>query len=268
MARIKGINQMTGSIKGVSMYTMRGSDEVFVRTKGGPSKSMIKKSPKFDKLRRNNSEWAGCTQMASAIRGSIFALNRLEDYAVTGALNALTKQIQHGDLEGEHGQRRLLLSLHKEMLAGFNVSKKQALETVLRVPMEYNIDRENVSAKVLIPTINTNLHLVNFRNLPFFRIVMVLGSVSDMEYVEANKQYQAMNPIFLRGGKTIDSEWFSAHSIIPDQVLEVQFPLDKRKLTDDVTLVLGVGVEFGNSGFDGKPVGVKYVGCGKVVKVG
>jgi len=27
------------------------------------------------------------------------------------------------------------------------------------------------------------------------------------------------------------------------------------------------GVEFGNSGFDANPVGVKYAGCGKVVKV-
>ena len=42
MARVKGILQVTGGLKGVSMYTMRGNDEVIMRTKGGPSKNTIK----------------------------------------------------------------------------------------------------------------------------------------------------------------------------------------------------------------------------------
>jgi len=110
--------------------------------------------------------------LGSTVRSAIQPLNRLEDYAVSGALNALAKQIQLGDLEGEHGVRGLFLSQHKEMLAGFNVSRKQVLETVLRVPMEYTVDRSTVSARVSIQPINTDLHLVNFRNLPFFRIII------------------------------------------------------------------------------------------------
>ena len=189
MAISKGINKITGSLQGMSMYTLRGSDTIYVRTKGGPSKSTILHSPNFAKVRLNNKEWPGCTLLASNIRSAFTPLNRLEDYAVSGALNALAKKIQLGDLTGEHGVRGLFLSRHKEMLAGFNVSRKQVLETVLRVPMEYTVDRETVSAKVTIQPINTDLHLVNFRNLPFFRIIISLGTVSDMTYVEANKQY-------------------------------------------------------------------------------
>lgn len=153
------------------------------------------------------------------------------------------------------------------MLAGFNVSRKQVLETVLRVPMEYTVDRETVSAKVTIQPINTDLHLVNFRNLPFFRIIISLGTVSDMTYVEANKQYQPISPLFSRKGNLVESEWFSTHTVLQAQEFELQFPEDMRLLSEDVSLILGIGVEFGNSGFDGKPVGVKYTGCGKVVKV-
>jgi len=36
-------------------------------------------------------------------------------------------------------------------------------------------------------------------------------------------------------------------------------------LTDNVTVLLSMGVEFGNVGFTGTPVEVKYAGCGKVL---
>ena len=267
MAISKGINKITGSLQGMSMYTTRGDDKIYVRSKGGPNKSTIQLSPKFAKVRLNNKEWPGCTLLGSNIRSAIKPLNQLEDYAVSGALNALAKQIQLGDLAGEHGVRGLYLSQHKEMLAGFNVSRKQVLETVLRVPMEYVVDRLMVSAKVAIQPINTDLHLVNFRNLPFFRIIFSLGSVSDMIYVEANNQYQPTSPLFSRRGEVVESEWFSTHTVLPAQEFDLQFPEDMRLLSDDVSLVLGIGLEFGNSGFNAVPVGVKYAGCGKVVKV-
>jgi hypothetical protein len=41
---------------------------VVVRTKGGPSKNQIETKPQFEKLRRCNSEWVGCTRMGSKIR--------------------------------------------------------------------------------------------------------------------------------------------------------------------------------------------------------
>jgi hypothetical protein len=249
------------------MYTLRGGDKIYVRAKGGPNKSTIQLSPKFAKVRLNNKEWPGCTLLGSNIRSAFQPLNRLEDYAVSGALNALAKQIQLGDQEGEHGARGLFLSQHKEMLAGFNVSRKQVLETVLRVPMEYVVDRLTVSAKVTIQPINTDLHLVNFRNLPFFRIIITLGTVSDMTFVEANNQYQPTSPLFSRKGEMVESDWFSTHTVLPAQEFELRFPEDMRQLSDDVSLVLGIGVEFGNSGFDANPVGVKYTGCGKVVVV-
>jgi len=38
-------------------------------------------------------------------------------------------------------------------------------------------------------------------------------------------------------------------------------------LTDNVTVLLSMAVEFGNVGFTGEPVEVKYAGCGKVIGV-
>ena len=38
-------------------------------------------------------------------------------------------------------------------------------------------------------------------------------------------------------------------------------------LTDEVSVILSIGVEFGMVGFTGEPVEVKYAGSGKVLKV-
>jgi len=186
---MKNIMQMTGSMANVSMYTMQGHDEVIIRMKGGPNKRQIKTKPQFEKVRRNNSEWAGCTKMVSQIRLSFRNMNRMEDYPVTGALNAICKQIQKLDTESEHGKRAVYLSRHKEMLVGFTFSRKQVLESVLRVPVETTLDRLTGEALIDIPSVNTDLYLYNFRKLPYYRMVANLSGVCDMMIPENEKNY-------------------------------------------------------------------------------
>jgi hypothetical protein len=53
---------------------------------------------------------------------------------------------------------------------------------------------------------------------------------------------------------------------LPDQVLSVQIDDDKIPLlTDDVTVLLNMGIEFGNVGFGGVIESVKHAGCGKIL---
>ena len=116
-------------------------------------------------------------------------MNRMEDYPVTGALNAICKQIQKLDTESEHGKRAVYLSRHKEMLVGFTFSRKQVLESVLRVPIETTLDRLTGVAVIDIPAVNTDLYLYNFRKLPYYRIVANLSGVCDMTVPENEKKY-------------------------------------------------------------------------------
>lgn len=88
MAKVKGIFGIKGSLQNVSFYTMRGSDEIILRAKGGPKKSTIKRSARFETVRKNNNEWKGCTMLASQIKRA-FGLSGLADYPVIGSLNAL-----------------------------------------------------------------------------------------------------------------------------------------------------------------------------------
>ena len=268
MARVKGMQTIVGGFANASFYTIQGGDPVYVRIKGGPSKRAIKTKHQFEKLRRNNSEWTACTKMGSLIRYAYFEMKQLEDYPVIGSLNALTKKIQFLDEEGEHGKRSILLSKHKDLLGGFSLSRKQVLESVLRVPIQATIDRENKSARVVIPAIDTKLYLYNFRNLPYFRLYFQLGGVSDWSYSAVNKEYAPLHEAYWDENRIFISDWFFTNGTIEPIDKQLTYYDELEVIPEGITLLLTVGLEFGKPGTDGKPERVKYAGCGKILRVG
>jgi hypothetical protein len=63
-----------------------------------------------------------------------------------------------------------------------------------------------------------------------------------------------------------NSNWFPANTIVEEQTLTAQMSNRQlEKLTDNVSVILSIAVEFGTFGFTGAPVEVKYADCGKGV---
>ena len=269
MAITEGIFQLTGKLANVTMYKLPGSDQIVVRTKRGSNKNQIKTKPEFKKVRENNSEWAGCTKMASDIRWSFKAMNRLEDYPVTGALNAICKDIQKMDTENEQGRRSINLSQHKEELLGFSFSRKQVLESVLRVPMETTLDRTTGQAHIDLPAVNTEMYLYNFRNLPYYRLVANLSGVCDMMITSKDDKWETPYPGYCDKVKGVfESDWMPVVGVNPAMYVTLHYPLDENPIPNEVTLLLCIGIEFGKVGPANIPAAVKYAGTGKVVRVG
>jgi len=268
MAIVKGAIQMTGSIKGISFYTRRGSDQVIMRTKGGVSGDKIKRLPQYEGMRLQQKEWSGCTKLASGVRYAFGGLHRLADYNLSSTLNSLASKVQKADTTTEKGQRPVHLSLHKQALDGFNFNRTYPFNSVLRVSVNYQIQREQLSAQVTIARINTAIDLLNVKNLPYFRVIVVLGTVSDMLYNADLHDYRPTTDS-MHGAQAIrNSEWFSATGIVEEQTLQVRMTETQvAELTDQVSMLLSIGVEFGTVDFNGKPVEVKYAGSGKVLKV-
>jgi len=268
MAIIKGAFEMTGSIKGVSFYKQRGSDKVIMRTKGGASKEKIKKSPKFAELRKHQKEWSGCTRFGSGLRLALGGLNRLADFNLTSVFNGTGKNLQKLDTEYETGQRRVQLSKLRSALDGFSFNRNYPFNSVLRIAPEWKIDRYQLKATVTIPRVNTDTDLLNIQRLPFFRIILVLGTVSDTRMEQSLRYYEPAVAMLHGAVKIFNSEWYSTNTIIPEQGVILQFDEDQiAKLTDEVSVLLSVAVEFGAVGFTGQPTEVKYAGCGKILGV-
>jgi len=269
MAIVKGFLQMTGSIKGVSFYTTAGSDKVIMRTKGGASKNRIAKGAEFEKLRKHQSEWAGCVLFARAVRGAVGALYRLADFNLSPVWTGMGKNLIKLDVSGEVGQRTLRLSTYKQALESFSFNRNYPFSSILRVSPTCEIDRDALEATVTFPRINTEMDLVNIQRLPYFRLIVSLGTVSDIEYKRTLfNNYEATNSDLQGLSISNTGPWHSTINILPEQVMNVQFDEQfKALLTDDVTLLLSIGVEFGNVGFGGEIVEVKRAGCGKVLAV-
>jgi hypothetical protein len=267
MPVVKGFQKITGTIQNSTFYTVHGSDKVYLRTKGGPSKSMVENHWKFEKLRLNNSEWKGCTMMTKYIRESMNLMKPLEDYPVCGALNGISKQIQKTDLETKHGKRGIYLSKNRDLLGGFSVSKQQLLESVLRVPIQASIDRETGTAEVSIPSIDTNRQIYNFRKLPYFRIIVCLSRVSDVIFSTEKNQYIREHDTTHESENWITTDWFQTVGKIPAQNYKLALPNITLPFPDCITLILTFGFDFGKIGSDGQPASVKYAGCGKVIRV-
>ena len=269
MAISKSILQLEGSMANVSIYKRQDSDKVIVRSKGGPKKEHIKTKPQFEKLRQNNSEWTGCTRMGSKIRKSFMVMHRLEDYPVTGALNAICKEIQKLDIAGTRGKRAIRLSQHKDMLLGFPFSRKQVLESVLLVPIETTLDRTTGIAHIKIPSVNTELYLYNFQSLPYYRILANMSGVCDIMIQDDGKKYISPYYGYFDKQKSVfESEWMPALGIQPAMQITLQYPLVDNPIPDEVTLLLSVGIEFGKKGYGEITQPVKYAGSGKIVRVG
>jgi len=266
MAIIKGAIQMTGSIKGVSFYTVRGSDKVIMRTKGGASKNKIATAPQFEGLRKQQKEWSGCTKFGSLTRYAFGGLHRLADYNLTPVLNGIGKNIMKLDTTSETGKRSLKLTSYKQALEGFNFNRNYPLNTVLRVSPRWEINREKLEVSVLIPRINTAIDLLNIQKLPFFRLIVAIGTVSDMVYNAEINDYQPLVFNLHGTSETLTGDWNTTQTILEEHYMNVAMNESQiADLTDDITLLVSMAVEFGNVGFTGTPVEVKYAGCGKVI---
>lgn len=266
MTTVKGIFQMTGSIKGVSFYTRRGSDKVIMRSKGGVTKEKMAIAPQFEALRNNQQEFGGCAKFGSLTRYAFGGLNRLADYNLTPVLNGMAKNLMKLDSSTPAGQRSIHLSQHKQVLEGFNFNRNNPFNSVLRVGITGQIDRANLLATVTIPRINTDIDLVNIQRLPYFRIIAAIGTVADMHYDGFEKAYVPAILELHGVSKVNTGEWYPSQTIVPEHTMTVQLTEEQQALlTDDITVLLSVAVEFGTVGFAGETVEVKYAGCGKVV---
>ncbi len=268
MAIIKGAIQMNGGIKGVSFYSLKGSDKVFMRTKGGPTKHQMATSPTYGEVRKLQKEFGGCAKFGSLARMSFGGLHSLADYNMTPVLNGIGKSLMKLDTTSEKGRRSLKLTSYKQALEGFNFNRNYPLSSVLRVAPQWELDRDNLKAVVEIPRINTDIDLQNIQKLPFFRLIIVVGTISDMVYDPDIDNYKPLVAKLHGASVTVTGDWKPTQTILPSQTITATMSASQiARMTDDVTMLLSIAVEFGNIGFTGEPVEVKNAGCGKVLAV-
>ena len=267
MARLKGNLQFTGSLGDISAYTMRGSDKVILRTKGGASKEKIKKAACFARTRELNDEWIGCTKAGKGIRLAIHPIKHMADYNISGPLNAIAKKVQTLDAVNPKGSRIISLSKYKEILVGFNLNNQNLFDGVVRTPLIHSLSRNPCVATIGLPTLIPQINFQNRYHRPLFRFVAALGIVSNMVYSGDYAVYKPLHAEVHGQYVSETTDWNSTLVTFKNQTLDLHFG-ENITLNESDLLILSIGVEFGNP-LDGTVVEpIKYSGSAKIIAIG
>jgi len=137
------------------------------------------------------------------------------------------------------------------------------LNTVIRHPVSCKVSRDTGSADVVIPSMIPG---VNFYNPPQFqlcRFIIVLALIPDIVF--GTDSYTHLKPMGERD--EIYTEWISTRKPLDEQRFELQIK-DLNRLIDSNSMVLAIGVEYGQAVSNTVIERVKYGGCASILATG
>lgn len=262
MAFLKSDFEFTGSIGNISAYKLPGVDGTVLRTKGGGDKKKILTKASCKLTRQNAAEYGGCGKIVGSIRRSMLPMVALADHNFVSNLNALAKIIQLQDTEGNRGERTIALSARKEYLRGFSLNKNTAFESIVRHPLEYQIDRGAGKAVVLLPELMQGVNLMTSRQYPVFRFLVNLGCVVDRTFgTHGYRTEEDMESCCFYTG------WHHTQALFEAREVLVELK-DPSVIGDTTTLILSVGIQMGVPVSDLVVNPAKHGGCAKIIGVG
>lgn len=265
MAKLTGPITFTGTLGGLTAYTMRGTDKTILRRKWGPTKEDIKTKSQYDITRRNNREFAARAKGASAVQRVLQLLKPIGDHNLAGPLNGLMSTLLPLDTEGAYGRRALLLSREPWRLEGVALGRQSPFDAVLRAPVEVSLSRAGLRAEVELPALVPGVNFFPPGAYPLCRVVAVLGLVPDL-FIGNDDRYApeaGYRPLF---PARADTEWFAARSGAPATTLTLALEGDPGVSSFSLLLAVGIGAATLERGGNARPV--RYAGAGKILAAG
>ena len=266
MAKMQPGFPFTGTINGLSYYKMRGVEEIVVRQKGGPSGKRVKTDKAFANTRRNNAEFGGRSTASKWIMKMLFPMKALADNNIAGNINAMLIPIQELDTSGEWGSRSILFSANSQLLAGYSLNVKNQFDSIVRNPLAYELDRNDLKAIIHLPALLPGINFFVPWKYPLFSFQASLGIVPDLFYNNKDGIYKPQGDYEKFSSQTISTAWFPVSRGSAATVLELSYP--HTPPDQSFAMLLSLGIRYGNPG-DANNIGqIKYAGAAKVLATG
>ncbi len=258
-----GIN-FTGSLGNLSAYKMKGSDKIILRTKGGPTKNQIQKSPRFERTRLNNTEFAGAIKAMQNIRFALAQVSWLADYNFTPQLTGLCKSVQHLDPVNRRGERNVVLSRHHDLLEGFRLNRKHPLNSIITTPIGGSIDRATKTAVIKMPRLINGVNMILPWKFPVYRFIITLGTATDVVYDKKTGKYDMPGGVINDDRNSLHTAWYiSGQPFIPHS-FELQLQ-SAAALRDEQVMILSIGIQMGAPDDRGEISAVTYAGSASIL---
>ena len=263
MAKLTPNGSLIGKVGILSYYKMRGVEGTIVRTKGGPSKSKIKKSPNFEIVRKNNREFGARSTVSRNIMAALNPHKIVADHNIAGPVHSLLRKVQLMDDKSEVGKRNIQVSRMPQLFQGFSLNRKHPFDSIVRTPLQYHISGDDVSGVVEIPALLPGINFVCPFFNPMFRVSACLGMVGDHQFVGG--RYYTPPICDGRNKQQAQTAWFPVATGSAPQVLTMKLvvpPPDQHFI-----LLLSMAIFLGNVASEGNIQQVPYVGAAKVLAV-
>ena len=261
MAKLAPGFGFTGSFGNLSAYKMRGHDQIILRGKGGPSKTKISTSPSFEITRYNNMEFAGRSMASRWIMRGMHPHKSLADYNIAGPLHSILKPIQVLDSKSQYGKRAVCLSKNPTLLEGFSLNRKTIFDSVIRSPLHAEVSKAALTAVVTLPALSPGINFFPSPHYPFFSVSFTLAVVPDFFYDTNGYRAAAAYKDFFSSNVT--SEWFAVNRGCDQQRFDLK--IDKAPPDDQFSLMLSVGLCYGELTTRASPQQAKYAGAAKIL---
>lgn len=139
MATYESLIKITGSVGDLVFYTLNGKN--IVRKKSGFNKNAFKKSPTYEKVRQNSSEFGHCSKIGKIIRQALDPyIKAAENPLLYQSFAKLMTEIKDLDLISGRGKRTvkngIVLENGKDMLKKFQFGKLPNLENIVSISFE------------------------------------------------------------------------------------------------------------------------------------
>jgi hypothetical protein len=260
MAILNSPFEFTGSFGNLTAYRSSHSDKIIIRAKAGPRRKKGRSNSPSTINERLTTEFGARSLMSTSLVHCLRPLKLITTYNISGKLHSRMKSVQDRDQESEFGKRNVLLSHHAQILDGFPLNNKLIPENIVKAPVSYALDKENLYGMVDIPELIPGINFVNPYNQSYYGFQLMIGVVANMKFMEG--QYKPAHGIRFFPVDT-ESPWFACVEGGPALKLEVS--LANPIPLDDVTVVLAFGIRFGYPGGNNTIVQKKGEGSGKIL---
>ena len=247
MARQLGNVQYNGTIGVIRHYKIRGKKGNFAGLKGGATGEQIKTSPIFVRTRENMNEFGGTAVAGRSLRMGLNQLmKQMADSELTSRLTGIMKRINLEDQSEARGYRAILISTQSKYLTGLQFNKGFSFDTAFKSPFTLTNTVDRDSSTLLIETFNVNEGLLLPAGATHFRMINALSILSDFEYNQSSKIYEAVNPELNELSKVIYSDYLdlSVDNTAPISITSTLALPDAVEITEEVSVLNSVGIEF------------------------
>jgi len=187
MSKQSSLFTFTGKMDGVSFYQNRKGQHL-ARKARGPSKARILTDPKFVRTRENLSEFSGLALSVSSFTKVFASVRNMKDEQLRTRLVKILRSMVKRD-EGIRGQRSIEVSVNRELLHNVELNSTIHFATAFAPKPKVTHSADRTTGSITFTNVQVNNALSAPPVATHFKLVQLLGVVSDMVYDPNLKQY-------------------------------------------------------------------------------